>query len=189
MDFNDIYEVRDSAGAYRSFELHDPDMVILDLSMDGSGLAGLKLMERMLMHKPSARILVFSMHRDPIIVASALRAGALGYVLKDSASSELNDAIVKVMAGKHYLNHDLAMQVALLETRGNSSPLDALSPREMEVLIQLARGQSYASIAGRLHVSYKTVANCAAQLKQKFAVQSLPELVSTAVQHLGSRLQ
>jgi DNA-binding NarL/FixJ family response regulator len=188
MDFNEIYEVRESAAACRSFESHDPDLVILDLAMDGKGLAGLKLIERMLSHKRSARILVFTMHRDPIIVVSALKAGALGYTLKDSSSSDLNDAILKVMAGKHYLSHELALQVALMEAPGNKTPLDDLSTRELEVLTQLAKGQSYNAIAERLHVSYKTVANCAGQLKQKFTVSSLPELVSVAVKHLGSRL-
>src|SRR5215470_17753340 len=86
---SDIFDARDVASGYRLFLRRRPELVIVDLSMQGRGLGGLPLIKRMRAHDPRTRILVFSMHSDPMIAARALEAGANGYVLKDAFADEL----------------------------------------------------------------------------------------------------
>jgi DNA-binding NarL/FixJ family response regulator len=180
-----VLDARDVASGYRLYRRHRPDVVIVDLAMQGKGLGGLPLIRRIRAHDPRTRILVFSMHSDPIIVARALEAGATGYVLKDTSSDELRQAFEKVRAGTPYLSNDLAMQVALLRTGARPNPLSDLTPRELQTLSLLADGKPYGRIAEELNVSYKTVVNVCSQLKQKLGARSLPELIRTAVQMLS----
>src|SRR6266540_3318210 len=95
-----VLEARDATSGYRLYRRHRPDVVIVDLAMQGGGLGGLEVIRRMRSHDPRSRILVFSMHSDPIIAARALEAGATGYVLKDS--NELMKAFDQVRSGKPY---------------------------------------------------------------------------------------
>lgn len=177
-----ILDARDVVSGYRVYRRNRPDVVIVDLSLQGKGLGGLPLIQRIKTHDPRARILVFSMHSDPIIVSRALKAGASGYVLKDTSSRELTEAFEKVRAGAHYLSSELAMQVALLGTGAHRDPLSELTPREMQMLGLLAEGKPYGRIAEDLGVSYKTVVNTCSQLKQKLNAKNLPDLIRIAVQ-------
>ena len=145
------------------------------------------MIRRIRAHEPRTRILVFSMHSDPIIVARALEAGATGYVLKDTSSAELLKAFEKVRAGTPYLSNDLAMEVALVRTGVRPNPLAELTPRELQTLSLLAEGKPYGRIAEELNVSYKTVVNVCSQLKQKLDARNLPELIRVAVQLVPSR--
>src|SRR6516165_7742005 len=111
-----VLEAREVTSGYRLFRRNRPDVIIVDLGMQGSGLGGLDLIRRMRLHEPSTCILVFSMHDDPMIAARALEAGATGYLLKDTSSDELMKAFDQVRSGKPYLSEDLATQVALLGT-------------------------------------------------------------------------
>jgi two-component system, NarL family, invasion response regulator UvrY len=154
--------------------------------MDGGSLAGLALISRIKSSDPSARILVLSMHSDAIIVSRALEAGAAGYILKDTAVQDLVDAVEAVQAGNVYLSHDLAVQVALARTSTRQNPLAELTPRELQTLTLLAEGKPYSGIAQELNVSYKTVVNTSAQLKQKLNAHNLPALVRAAVQLLAA---
>jgi two-component system, NarL family, invasion response regulator UvrY len=183
---NDVLEARNAASGYRLFHRHHPDVVIIDLGLQGSSLVGLPLIRRISAHDPRVRILVFSMHSDPVIVARALKAGATGYVLKDTSSADLLDAFEKVRAGKPYLSTDLAMQVALVHTPARQNPLAELTPRELQTLSLLGEGKPYGRIAEELKVSYKTVVNVSYQLKQKLDARNLPELIRTAVHLLAS---
>ena len=176
---NTVLEARDAASGYRLYRRHHPDVVIVDLAMQGSGLGGLDVIRRMRSHDPRSRILDFSMHSDPIIAARALEAGATGYVLKDS--NELMKAFDQVRSGTPYLSNNLAMQVALVRTGVRASPLADLTPRELQTLSLLAEGKPYGRIAEELNVSYKTVVNACSQLKQKLNAKNLPELIRAAV--------
>jgi len=176
---NTVLEARDAASGYRLYRRHHPDVVIIDLAMQGGGLGGLDVIRRMRSHDPRSRILVFSMHSDPIIAARALEAGATGYVLKDS--NELMKAFDQVRSGTPYLSNNLAMQVALVRTGVRASPLADLTPRELQTLSLLAEGKPYGRIAEELNVSYKTVVNACSQLKQKLNAKNLPELIRAAV--------
>jgi two-component system, NarL family, invasion response regulator UvrY len=144
------------------------------------------LIRRINAHDPKARILVFSMHSDPIIVARALQAGATGYVVKDTSSANLMEAFQKVRTGTPYLSNDLAVQVALVHAPSRQNPLGELTPRELQTLSLLAAGKPYGRIAEELNVSYKTVVNVSSQLKHKLDASNLPELISTAVRLLSA---
>ncbi len=180
----DVLDARDLVAGYRLYRRHRPDVVIVDLSMQGSGLGGLTLIRRIKAHDPHTRILVFSMHSDPIIVTRALQAGATGYVLKDTSSDELVKAFDKVRVGTPYLSNELAMQVALVGSGVNRDPLADLTARELQTLGLLAAGKPYGRIADELGVSYKTVVNTSSQLKQKLNAKNLPDLIRLAVQLL-----
>ena len=181
-----VLDARELTAGYRLYRRHRPDVVIVDLAMQGSGLGGIDLIRRIRSHDQRARILVFSMHSDPIIVARALEAGATGYVLKDTSSDELKKAFEQVRAGTPYLSNDIAMQVALVRTGVRANPLADLTPRELQTLSLLAEGKPYGRIAEDLNVSYKTVVNTCSQLKQKLNVKNLPELIRAAVQRVAS---
>ena len=165
---------------------HRPDVVIVDLAMQGSGLGGLALIRRISAHDPRTRILVFSMHADPIIVTRALEAGATGYVLKDTRPRTCSKPSDSVQSGSPYLSHDLAMQVALVHTPARQNPLADLTPRELQTLSLFAQGKPYSRIAEELSISYKTVVNVSYQLKQKLDARNLSELIRIAVQLLSA---
>jgi DNA-binding NarL/FixJ family response regulator len=178
-----ILEARDLVDGYRLYRRHRPDAVIVDLELHhAGGLGGLTLIQRIHAHDPRTRILVFSMHSDPAIVARTLEAGALGYVNKDTSSEELLRAFEHVMAGTPYLNSDLAMKVALARTGLKRNPLDDLTPRQLQTLSLLAKGKPYGEIASELNLSYKTVANTCSELKHKLTAKNLPDLIRIAVQ-------
>jgi two-component system invasion response regulator UvrY len=176
-----VLEARDVTSGYRLFRRNHPDVIIIDLGMQGSVLGGLDLIRRMRLHEPSTCILVFSMHGDPMIAARALEAGATGYLLKDMSSDELMKAFDQVRSGKPYLSEDLAKQVALLGTGVGFNPLVELTPRQSQMLSLLAKGKTYNSIAEELDVSYKTVVNTCLILKQRLGAKNLSELIRAAV--------
>lgn len=183
---SDILEASTAIAGYRLFLRAKPDAVAVDLAMQGNKLGGLDLLRRMRGHDRRVPILVFSMHSDPFIVSRALEAGATGYVLKDAGPKDFLDAFEAVRGRKPYLSHQLALEVALLSTRRNSSPLADLSPRELQALTLLAEGKPYGQIANDLNLSYKTVANTFSQLKGKLGARNLPELIRIAVQNISS---
>ena len=177
-----IFEAADAAAGYKLYRRHCPDVAIVDLAIGDSGLGGLPLISRMRAYDPQVRIIVFSMHGDPIIVAP--RPGNGRYVLKDTSSEEFLKAFATVRAGSPYLSHDLAMRLALTNTPARKNPLAELTPRELQTLSLLAKGKPYGDIAHELHVSYKTIVNVSSQLKHKLEARNLPELIRTAVQLL-----
>jgi two-component system invasion response regulator UvrY len=177
-----IMEARDLVDGYRLYRRHRPDAVIVDLELHHRELGGLSLIQRIHAHDRRTRILVFSMHCDPAIVARALEAGALGYVNKDTSSAELVRAFEQVMAGTPYLSSEIAMDVALARTGLRRNPLDDLTPRELQTLTLLARGMPYGDIAEELNLGYKTVANVCSELKRKLGARNLPDLIRIAVQ-------
>jgi two-component system, NarL family, invasion response regulator UvrY len=183
---SEIVEARDTAAGYRLFSEHGPDVVIVDLGLQDNGLGGLELIRRIRADDLNVRILVFSMHSDPVIVARALQAGATGYVVKDTSPDAITEAFQKVRTGRRYLSDELAMQVAFANTPGQQNPLAELTPRELQTLSLLAEGKPYTRIAEELNVSYKTVVNLSSQLKQKLDAENLPELIRTAVQLLST---
>jgi two-component system invasion response regulator UvrY len=111
------------------YQLHRPDVVVLDLSMPGTG--GLELIRRILGRAPSARILVLSMHEDTSLVERSIRLGARGYVTKSSAPEVLSVAIGEVAAGQLFLSADVASSIAFLRLAANDNPAEHLSAREL----------------------------------------------------------
>jgi two-component system, NarL family, invasion response regulator UvrY len=179
-----VYEASDVTTGYELYLSHRPDVVVIDLSMRDIGLGGLSLIRRVHADDRRVPILVLSMHRDPTLVMQALEAGAVGYVLKDTAAEDLLKAIQQVQSGSRYLSHSLAIEVAVARTAPRSRSLADLTSRELDVLTWLAKGKTYRDIAQELNVSYKTVVNVSLQLKKKLNVDNLPALVQRAVQLL-----
>lgn len=180
-----VLEAGTVLAGYRLFRREAPDMVIIDLALNGSGLSGLVLVRRLRAQNARVPILVFSMHGDPVIASRAIEAGANGYVLKDTAAGVLQEAFERVRRGQPYISHELAMQVAMLGAR-RDAPLADVTPRELQVLSLLADGRDYGLIAQELGVSYKTVANTCSQLKGKLGAETLPELVRRAIQYVST---
>jgi DNA-binding NarL/FixJ family response regulator len=153
-----------------------PELIILDLNLPGLG--GLELLRRLARVSP-AKILVLSMHAEPLYARRALDAGAAGYVSKNAAPDELLTAVRRVSAGGRYVEAEIAQALAL---GAGAETLDALSPRELEIMRLLAGGASLAEIAGALGVGYKTVANTLTLIKSKLGVARTADLVRLAIE-------
>jgi DNA-binding NarL/FixJ family response regulator len=125
------------------------------------------------------------MHSDPVIVSRAMEAGATGYVSKEGPPENLIEAFEKVRRGETYLSHDLAVEVALLGTRGGATRFAELTPRQLQTLALVAEGKSYEQIAQDLGVSYKTVVNTCSQLKEKLGARKLSDLIRMAIEYLS----
>jgi DNA-binding NarL/FixJ family response regulator len=156
-----------------------PDVIVLDLSLPGMG--GIELARRILQRNPEARILVFSMHRDPLFASQAIRAGALGYITKSSAPDVLVQAVYKVARREKVLSPDIAPEIALALLHGESNPAKELNPREFEILRLLLDGLSADEIGNILNISPKTVQNGHYQIKAKLGVKTDIELARLAM--------
>jgi two-component system, NarL family, invasion response regulator UvrY len=150
-------EAGDVDAGYELFCRHRPDVVVVDLAMGKNGLAGLSLIQRINSHDPHARILVLSMHKDPVMVSRAFDAGARGYLVKDAAIEDVPNAIQAIQEGNLYLGRDLALQVSLASESSEQNPLVALPPRELETPALLGAGQSYSSIGEELRCEVSSV--------------------------------
>ena len=156
-----------------------PDMVVLDLNLPGLG--GLELIRRLLQEDKAARILVFSMHAEPLYAVRALEAGATGYLSKNVAPDELLTAVKRVGAGGRYVESEIAQAMAV-QVAASGQPLDRLTARDLEIMRLLADGRSLAEIADALGIGYKTVANTLSQIKAKLGVSRTADLVRVAVE-------
>jgi len=154
-----------------------PNLVLLDLNLPGIG--GLELLRRMLLEDSTARILVLSMHAEPLYAARAMELGARGYLSKNASADELLTAVRRVMEGSRYIENEIAQELALQKvTSGRDLP--DLNERDLEIMRLLAEGMSLAEIADALGVSYKTVANACSRIKAKLGVTRTSELVRLA---------
>lgn len=178
-DLKIVGEAENAAEAYRLFKETAPDVAILDLSLPDMG--GIELIRRLVQRQPDARILAFSMHRDPLFATQALRAGAFGYVTKSCAPEVLIHAVYEVAARQRVLSPDIAPELALALLDGSDSPLRDLSPREFEVLRLVLEGRNAEEIGAALHISPKTAQNIHYQVKTKLGVRSDIELMRLAL--------
>ncbi|MGE0386461.1 MAG: response regulator [Gammaproteobacteria bacterium] len=167
--------------ACREFARVNPDVVVIDLSLPGMG--GFEAIRRMVGRDSAARILVFSMHEDPVFVEQALAAGARGYITKSSAPEVLGQAIRIVAGGGVHIDAEIAQRLAFKKSRGRDTPFQSLSTREFEIFCLLAEGLNAAEIARRLSLSAKTVANYSTQIKNKLEVDTLAEMARLAIRH------
>ena len=158
------------------------DLLMLDLSMPGR--SGMELIKLAKAEKPRLRILVLSMHQEMQYAVRAIKSGASGYLTKESAPAQLEQAIRKIAAGGAYISSEVAEQLALAAMPGSAAvPHESLSNREFEVLRLLADGVSVTAIAGQLHLSVKTVSTHKANLMQKMNLNNSSELVRYALRH------
>ena len=190
LEENGTYEViGQAADGFEAQELAkqlEPDVILMDMGLPG--LNGADTTRKILQRNPAMRIVGLSMHSDPQFVTAMLKAGAAGYVLKDSAYDELTMALEAIQAGKVYLSPTVAGAVVtdlINETseNGGGSGLSRLSPREREVLQLMAEGCSTAEVAEKLHISSKTVETHRKNLMEKLDIHNIAELTKFAIRH------
>ena len=153
------------------------DVALLDMSMPG--LSGVDLIKRLKAEKPGLKLLILSMHGEHQYAARALKAGASGYLTKDSAAEKLLGALRKVAAGGVHISDVTASGLVSAER----APHQALSDREFEVLRLLAGGRSPTEIAGQLRLSVKTVSTHKANIREKLGLGGTADLVRYALEH------
>ena len=177
-----VGEAEDGHEALRQFADLHPDVVLLDIGMPG--LNGLDAAAQLIHLDPRARILILSMHSAEEYVVRALRAGCAGYLLKRSAVTELEIAVRAVARGDTYLSPKVSKQVVdeyVVRTGGSADPLDALTPRQREILQLVAEGNTSKEIAERLQLSLKTVEAHRAQIMERLHIDDVTGLVRFAV--------
>ena len=183
---SDISVVGDAANGRQAvrlaLQLH-PDVVVMDIAMPE--LNGIEAAQQMHDASPSTQVLILSMHSTTEHIFRALQAGARGYLLKESAGTEVVDAVRVVHMGRRYLRRKIASTVLddYISERSRASPLDGLSPRERQILQLVAEGKSSAEAAALLFLSPKTVDTYRSRMMQKLGIGDLATLVKFAIQH------
>jgi DNA-binding NarL/FixJ family response regulator len=175
-----ILEAESSQEALDVCRREQPDLVVLDLNLAGS--SGLELLRRLVQLDKAARVLVLSMHSEPVYAARALQAGARGYVSKSAGAEEFVDAVRQVGKGGHYIEREIAAELAVGKF-SQKDPFEELTTREVDILRLLGEGKSYAQIAAALGVSYKTIANSSSLIRQKLAVETTADLIRLSVEN------
>lgn len=176
-------EARDGTEAVSLTKKHRPDLVVMDISMPNlNGLEATRLIRK---EKDQTRIIVLSMHADRRYVAEAFKAGADGYLLKDSAFGELSKAIKTVLQGKRFISPSIADLLIdgylTREDQPQPSAYNLLSVREREVLQMMAEGQATRQIAKVLNLSVKTIETYRKQIMDKLDLHSVAQLTKYAI--------
>ena len=172
--------------AIQLVDKQDPDIAVIDLSMPE--LNGVEAIQQMMPRHPHLRVVVLSIHETKPYVYRALKAGAKGYLVKETAGLEVVDAVRAVQRGERYLSQSISDLLTTesfqkLESLIDVSPLEALSPREREVLQLVAEGKTSQEIAERLSIYPKTVDTYRSRLMRKIGVEDMAGLVKFAIQH------
>ena len=179
-----VGEAADGRDAVRAVGQLTPDLVLMDLTMPG--MNGIEAVTEIKRRYPEVRILVMTLHKTEDFIHASLRAGADGYILKDATHDELRVAIRSVLQGKPYLDTNGPEKAANAYPAGNSSSaasaLDALTPRERDVLRLVAAGKSSKCIAELLSLSVKTVGKHRANLMAKLDVHNAAGLTAYAIE-------
>lgn len=181
-DIRVVAEAGDGRAALRRALELKPDVAIMDIAMpELNGIEAARLLREKC---PDTRVVMLSMHSSLEHVYRALAAGALGYLLKESAGSEVVAAVRTVHTGRRYLSGSIPelMHEAGAHSR-SASPLERLSARERQVLQLVVEGKSSAQIAGVVHLSPKSVDTYRSRLMKKLGVSDLPALIKLAIQH------
>ncbi len=176
-----VFEAPDLDAALELYRTHSPDVVLLDLNLEGAG--GLEILRRILAADEAAKIIIFSMHHEPIYAVRAMRGGARGYISKSAPVDELITGIRKVADGGQYIDRELQSRIALAQV-SEEDPLKTLTIRELEILRLLGQGKSMTSISENLGIAYKTVANICTHMKAKLGVDRTADLIRLAVETL-----
>jgi DNA-binding NarL/FixJ family response regulator len=158
------------------------DVLLLDMSMPGK--SGIELIKQVHAQKPKLRILVLSMHEEEQYAVRAIKAGAAGYLTKESATAQLVSAIRKVAGGGAFITDSVAQQLALgAMPQAEGPPHSALSNREFQVFRELVSGKAVSDIAAQLNLSVKTVSTHKARIMQKMNMSNPAELIRYAIHH------
>jgi len=174
----EVLEAADGRDARVRLRQDRPDLVLLDLNLPGIG--GLELLRRLLAEDSAVRVLVLSMHTEPLYVTRAMQLGAHGYLSKHASAEELLAAVRHIAAGGRHIENDIAQEMALRAV-SPATDLDDLSERDLEIMRLLAEGLGLAEIADALGIGYKTVANTCSHIKTKLGVTRTNDLVRLAM--------
>jgi len=177
-----VAEATDGHQAVEMVNAHHPDVVLMDITM--KGMNGLEATARIKRDFPRTRVIVLSMRAAEDYVLHALKAGAMGYLLKDSVMPELEAALNAVMQGEVYLNPSiskLVVQNYLQHSGATGNPLDMLTPRQREILQLVAEGHSTKDIGFRLGLSVKTVETHRARIMERLGIHDIAGLVRFAI--------
>ncbi|MDP3873718.1 MAG: response regulator transcription factor [Methyloversatilis sp.] len=180
-DIEVVGEADSGETAYVRYAELKPDVVVMDLSMPGMG--GIEAVRRLTARDKGVRILALSAHEDTAHPKRVLKAGATGYLSKRGAPEALIDAVRTVASGRMYLDAEIAQKLAMQDVTGAQNPVEALSEREFEVFIHLARGQSVNQIAETLHLSTSTIGTHLYNVKQKLGATNQAELTLIALRN------
>ncbi len=177
-----IAEAADGREALRLAQAHAPDILLMDITM--KEMNGLEATARLATEHPATRVIILSMHADPIYVRQALQAGATGYLLKGADVAELELALKAVARGDTYLSPSVSKGLVggLLSGKAPAAnPLDELTPRQRETLQLIAEGKTTKEIASRLNLSIKTIETHRAQLMERLDIHEVAGLVKFAI--------
>ncbi len=183
-DFEVVGEATDGRKALAALQKVTPDVILMDISMPN--LNGFEAIFQIKRRYPDAKILVLTVHTNEEYVYKSLKAGALGYLVKDSAVSELVGAVKAISEGKSYLSPSVSRGLVdrltnPTEMATESSPYELLTPREREILQLIGEGKNYQQIADTLNISYKTVENHRANIAEKLGVRQRAQIVRYAI--------
>jgi two-component system response regulator NreC len=179
-EFEVVAEAGDVEEAARKVLAYKPQVVVLDLSMPGG--SSLTVIPQMRQTSPDTAIVVLTMEDEPRFAREALRAGALGFVLKEAADAELVAAVRAAVQGERYLNPQLGGLIAAMPETAPGPP-DNLTEREVEVLKLVALGYTNAEISAQLYLSVRTIESHRAHIQQKAGRSTRAELVAYAREH------
>ncbi|MCE1187449.1 response regulator [Zoogloea sp.] len=179
-DMRVVAEAASADEAYACLVAGGVDLAVVDLNLKGG--SGIEAIRRMLAREPGLRVLVISMHDNPSFVTQAMRAGALGYLTKNSEPEEMLTGLREVAAGRRVLSEDVARAVAAAALEGDA-PLARLTPREFDVLRLAARGESPGTIARSMHLSQKTIHNHLSAIRQKLEADNDFKLLQLAARY------
>ena len=182
-EFNVVAEAKNAWEAIERLREGGVDVMLMDMSMPG--LSGIDLIRRARGEAPRVPILVLSMHADWQIAARAIKAGASGYLTKDSEPEVLIEAIRQVSKGGNFIDPTLATRMVFQSGSGSDTetPSTEMTDREYQVFLALVHGRSLVEIAEELHLSAKTISTHKFRLMRKLGLNSVSELVRYAVRH------
>src|SRR6185312_5522987 len=175
-----IEEATDAKSGHRAYVTRRPDVTVIDIKLPD--VSGFELMRRIRKDDPDAKIIMFSMNEEPAFVVRAIELGAQGYVSKGDDPRILIKAVRKVAAGDNFISPQLAEAVTFSGGAIKASPASQMTPRELEILRLLGRGDKIVEVAEALGISYKTVANTTSLLKQKLGAKNHSDLIRIAVE-------
>ncbi len=175
-----IDEAGDARSGHRAFLHKKPDVTVIDINLPD--VSGFELMRRIRKDDPNAKIIIFSMNDDPAFVIRAVEMGAQGYVSKGDDPRLFVKAVRKVASGEQFITPQLAEAVTFSSAAIKANPVSQMSPRELEILRLLGRGDKIVEVADALEISYKTVANTTSLLKQKLGAKNHSDLIRIAVE-------
>ncbi len=183
-------EAEDASSGLKGIEQTHPDAAIIDISLRGTN--GIELIKNVKALYKFLPILVLSMHDENVYAQRVLRAGALGYVMKQDAGDRVVAALRRTLSGEIYVSEKVGSQMLhqALSGRGkpDASPVDRLSDRELEVIQAIGRGKATREIAKELNVSVKTIESHRAHIKEKLALRNASELVKFCVQWVENEI-